>query len=168
MSIDLTNLLQAQLCSLSNPLSETDLRSLALLTSSSLLIDALDLIDKGQVSQITLPNGQHLYQVAGTSGAYSVHPNLPQSPRSLSDSFDQPHHQQLGYCPCPAFSYSVFKADHQVICKHLLAVKLAQHLGAPPLVKKEMGLRWLAAFATGFAVPVQQGGAAGMGGGGGA
>lgn len=48
-------------------------------------------------------------------------------------------------------------------CKHLLAVKIAQHLDTP-LVRKEMGLRWIAAFATGFAptpATATAGGAAG-------
>ena len=47
MSSALARLLAGQIAALSNPLSENDLRSLALLTSPSILLDALDLVDKG-------------------------------------------------------------------------------------------------------------------------
>ncbi|GAA5902114.1 hypothetical protein JCM5296_006607 [Sporobolomyces johnsonii] len=127
----LAQLLNGQLASLSSPLSDSDFRALALIVGSSMLLDALDLIDKDEVARISPPNGRPIYQVTGSSQAYTVHPELVG-----------------GYCPCPAFSHRVMAKENQVICKHLLACRIADRLDA--WKDKKVGLKWVAGLATKF------------------
>ncbi|CEQ41335.1 SPOSA6832_03027, partial [Sporobolomyces salmonicolor] len=132
----LAQLLNGQLASLSSPLSDGDFRALALIVGSSMLLEALDLIDKDEVARISPPNGRPLYRVAGSSQSYTVHPELVG-----------------GYCPCPAFLYGVVATEHQAIpnttqCKHLLACQIADRLDA--WKDQDVGLKWIAGLATKF------------------
>ncbi|KAL8280775.1 hypothetical protein RQP46_006779 [Phenoliferia psychrophenolica] len=123
---------QLDALSSSTPPTDEQLRALALLVGSTTLLAALDLIDQSQVAKITLPNGRALYQVAGSIGQYTVHPDV-----------------RGGYCPCPAFSQLVLCNQSHFICKHLLAVVLADRLGLFNL--KSMGLSWLQSLSLKFA-----------------
>ncbi|KAI5454631.1 Zinc finger SWIM domain-containing protein 7 [Naganishia albida] len=82
----------------------------------TMLVAALQLLDKGSVAQIELPGGRFIYQVSSTSGTpYTVYP--------AALSIASP------YCPCMAFTTSVLLAAEQLMCKHLLATRLAMALG---------------------------------------
>lgn len=72
------------------------------------LLPALDLVDQRNVSLITSPSGRSIYQVIGSSG----------TPYTC---FTTSH-----YCSCPAYKYAVLLKDDHVMCKHVLAIKLAQ------------------------------------------
>ncbi|BGP25492.1 zinc finger, SWIM-type protein [Rhodotorula toruloides] len=134
----LEQLLNGHIAWLEPPFSDDDLRTLALLVGPSTLLNALDLVDRDQVARITPPNGRRLYQVASSSGglAYTVFPEIVG-----------------GYCPCPAFSNGVIARQSQgnpVICKHLLACRLADRLGSSGWKDKHVSLKWVAGLATKF------------------
>ncbi|GAA6002884.1 uncharacterized protein JCM10292_001355 [Rhodotorula paludigena] len=137
----LESLVHGQLAHLSVPLSDDHLRSLALVVGPTMLVDALDLVDKDQVARITPPSGRPIYQVASSSGGppYTLFPNLDGG----------------GHCPCPAFSYGVVAQGNQVICKHLLACRLADVLADHGGWKdKRVSLKWVAGLATRFGTAV--------------
>ncbi|TNY18465.1 hypothetical protein DMC30DRAFT_52452 [Rhodotorula diobovata] len=136
-------LVNGALAALSPPVSDAHLRTLALVVGPSMLTDALDLIDKHLVARITPPAGRPVYQVASSSPAgaggdsYTLYPDLPGG----------------GYCPCAFFSSSVLPANGTaVICKHLLACRIADRLDA--WTDKRVGLKWVAGFATRFGAAV--------------
>ncbi|GAA5989704.1 hypothetical protein JCM11641_002177 [Rhodosporidiobolus odoratus] len=110
--------------SLSPPLSDSALHSLALLLGPNLLLDALDLIDRDQLSRLTPPSATALYQVSSSShSSYTVYPHAHLSSNAAVGG---------AYCPCPAFSRAMFAPrGAPVICKHLLAVLLSLRLSSP-------------------------------------
>ncbi|GAA5915127.1 hypothetical protein JCM8208_002635 [Rhodotorula glutinis] len=156
-------LLDGALSSLAPPLLDSHLSTLALVVGPTMLLDALDLVDKRSVARITTPAGAPVYQVAASSssaapgGSYTVYLDLLGG----------------GYCPCAFFSSAVLAPGATaVICKHLLACRIADRLDA--WHDKRVGLKWVAGFATRFgaatpeAAPAGAGSAqAGAGGGGG-
>ncbi|KIJ49557.1 hypothetical protein M422DRAFT_204963 [Sphaerobolus stellatus SS14] len=97
------------------PLSDDSLQALRSLLPDSLIVAALDLIDRAQVLKYNTPWGRHFYKVTGSTQNYSVNVDLP-CPVPV-------------YCSCPAFSYNVLISDNQAMCKHVLAVQLARRLG---------------------------------------
>ncbi|KAH8090753.1 hypothetical protein HD553DRAFT_14787 [Filobasidium floriforme] len=81
-----------------------------------MLMPALTLVDRGDVNKISLPNGRQLYRVTGTKGkSYTVYPADVR--------------QANAYCPCAAFTYSCLVAEQQLMCKHVLAVRIAEKTG---------------------------------------
>ncbi|XP_061197028.1 zinc finger SWIM domain-containing protein 7-like [Saccostrea echinata] len=72
------------------------------------LLPALDIIDHRNVTTISCPSGRKVYQVLGTSGTPYI--------CLLSST----------YCSCPAYRYSVLLKDDHIMCKHVLAIKLAE------------------------------------------
>ncbi|KAI0074692.1 hypothetical protein K474DRAFT_1601077 [Panus rudis PR-1116 ss-1] len=57
--------------------------------------------------------GHAQYQVLGSTATYSVFPGEGITP---------------AYCTCPAFAYSVMLSKSEIMCKHLLATKVALRL----------------------------------------
>ncbi|KAH9892791.1 hypothetical protein C8Q73DRAFT_73117 [Cubamyces lactineus] len=84
----------------------------------TLLLGALDLIDRDSVIVYRPPWGRPQYEVLGSTSSYSVFPGLP-SPKGPA----------LAYCTCPAYTYSVLLSETQLMCKHVLATILARRLG---------------------------------------
>lgn len=72
------------------------------------LLPALDIVDNRNVTTISCPSGRKVYQVIGTSGTPYI--CLPSG----------------SYCSCPAYRYSVLLKDDHLMCKHVLAIKLAE------------------------------------------
>ncbi|GAA5883659.1 hypothetical protein JCM3774_003081 [Rhodotorula dairenensis] len=132
-------LLNGLVAALTAPLADDSLHALALVVGPAMLLEALHLLDKDQVARIVPPNGRPLYQVASSSGAqpYTVFPEVPPG---------------TGYCPCPAYSFGVLAKGNQVTCKHLLACRIADRIGAWEY--KRVGLGWLAGWATKFGAAV--------------
>ncbi|GAA5936309.1 hypothetical protein JCM3775_006460 [Rhodotorula graminis] len=154
------HLLDGALAALGPPppplLDSTHLSTLALIVGPTMLLDALDLVDKRSVARIHTPSGATLYQVAASShsaapgGSYTLYLDVPRG----------------GYCPCPFFSSAVLApAATALICKHLLACRIADRLDA--WHDKRVGLKWVAGFATRFGAAVPAGGTAAAAGGGG-
>ncbi|KAK3871945.1 hypothetical protein Pcinc_022943 [Petrolisthes cinctipes] len=94
----------------SGTISPEVLRSLNLVHSHS-LTNALDLIDGNKVTKVVSTSGRWVYQVIGSSGTPYVC-----FPHSV-------------FCQCPAFKFSVLKKRESVICKHVLAARLATAMG---------------------------------------
>ncbi|KAI0066132.1 hypothetical protein BV25DRAFT_1504144 [Artomyces pyxidatus] len=96
--------------------SEEAVQRLSFFFPRSLLLAALDLIDRACVVKYVSPWGRPYFQVIGSTGTYTVFPQLPLSSRAPA------------FCSCPAFSYSVLITDSQLMCKHVLATCLAERL----------------------------------------
>jgi len=75
------------------------------------LLHALDLIDQKNVIKLTTPSGRSLYQVVGSSN--QVYNCL------ITGEF----------CTCPSYTFTVLVKMESLMCKHLLAVHLAEALG---------------------------------------
>ncbi|KAH8119556.1 hypothetical protein DFH11DRAFT_1849314 [Phellopilus nigrolimitatus] len=98
----------------SNDLSEDSIQKLRHFFPDNLLLAALDLIDRERVMRLKTQWGRSFYEVHGSTSAYTVQPDLPS--------------HMPAYCSCPSFAFSVLLSEDQLMCKHLLAVKLAQRL----------------------------------------
>jgi len=72
------------------------------------LLSALQLVDKLAVTLIESPSGRKLYQVIGASG-------------TLYTCFNN-----LKYCSCPAYHFSVLRKEDHLMCKHVLAIRLSE------------------------------------------
>lgn len=77
------------------------------------LLHALDLIDRHSVTHVTCPAGRELFRVKGASGRRWYLCLLPPA----------------GYCSCPAHVYTVLVKEEVTMCKHMLAVRMAQAMG---------------------------------------
>ncbi|KAH8119572.1 Alpha/Beta hydrolase protein [Phellopilus nigrolimitatus] len=137
----ITNLLKRVNQRKSRTVFEDSIQKLRHFFPDNLLLAALDLIDRerGQyqfsVFQTDIENhesnsnyvsgintvmhlktqwGHSFYEVHGSTSAYTVQPDL------------LPH--KPAYCSCPSFAFSVILSEDQLMCKHLLAVQLAQRL----------------------------------------
>lgn len=135
---------------------EEGLEKLRFLFSDTLLLAALDLVDRENgeppgihirirrvheaypVIKYKTPWGGIQYEVYGSTANYTVFPGLP----GLSPDAPAAH-----YCTCPAFAYSVLLSQNQIMvivfppfptpltgmliflqCKHLLATMVAEKL----------------------------------------
>lgn len=75
------------------------------------LLHALDLVDQKNVTKLTTPSGRVLYQVLGSSN--HIYNCL------ITGDF----------CTCPSYTFTVLVKMESLMCKHLLAVHLAEALG---------------------------------------
>ncbi|KZO98891.1 hypothetical protein CALVIDRAFT_534986 [Calocera viscosa TUFC12733] len=64
-----------------------------------------------------MPYGRQFYRVHGGKDADDVYTVHSQLMSTFSPS-----------CTCPAFAYSVLLSETQLMCKHVLAVRLAERL----------------------------------------
>ncbi|KAJ7462238.1 hypothetical protein B0H11DRAFT_101021 [Mycena galericulata] len=96
------------------PVSDHTLLNLQAVLPRNLVIAALDLIDRENVLRCIGPAREH-YQVLGSTAIYSVFVDLP-GPIST-------------YCTCPAFSFLVLSPETYIMCKHVLATRLAIRMG---------------------------------------
>ncbi|KAF9054990.1 hypothetical protein BDZ89DRAFT_937759, partial [Hymenopellis radicata] len=83
----------------------------------NLILAAFDIIDREHAMKYETPSGYTYYEVVGSSGTYTVTLGMNNSPTR-------------NFCPCPAYSYAVLIAKTHIMCKHILAVKLASRLSA--------------------------------------
>ncbi|KAL1942031.1 hypothetical protein VTO73DRAFT_6561 [Trametes versicolor] len=83
----------------------------------TLLLGALDLIDRDSVIVYNTPWGRSQYEILGSTATYAVFPGLPSGGGHT-----------LAYCTCPAYAYSVLLSETQLMCKHVLATLLARRL----------------------------------------
>ncbi|XP_028400597.1 zinc finger SWIM domain-containing protein 7-like [Dendronephthya gigantea] len=72
---------------------------------------ALSLVDQNCITKVSSPSGRELFQVEGSSGR--IYNCLMSSE----------------YCTCPSYTYYVLMKDEILMCKHILAVYIAQNLG---------------------------------------
>ncbi|KAJ7346563.1 hypothetical protein DFH08DRAFT_699986 [Mycena albidolilacea] len=80
----------------------------------SLALAALDLVDRGNVLKCIGP-AQHHYNVLGSTATHRVFLNMPGP--------------MPAYCTCPAFAYLVLSSESYLMCKHVLAARLADQMG---------------------------------------
>ncbi|TDL24256.1 hypothetical protein BD410DRAFT_767446 [Rickenella mellea] len=80
----------------------------------TLIIAALDLVDRERVIKLQSSWGRTFFEVLGSTGSYTVHPLLPSATPV--------------YCNCPSFTVSVLLSEDLLMCKHVLAVHVAQRL----------------------------------------
>lgn len=70
----------------------------------TLLLGALDLIDRDSVIVYNTPWGRSQYEVLGSTATYAVFPGLPSGGGHT-----------LAYCTCPAYAYSVLLSETQLM-----------------------------------------------------
>ncbi|KAI0043665.1 hypothetical protein FA95DRAFT_1563089 [Auriscalpium vulgare] len=97
-------------------LSDEAIEQLSHFFPDTLLLSALDLIDRECVIKYLPPWGRPHFHVLGSTGTYTVYPSLPLAPHAPA------------FCSCPAFSYAVLISGSQLMCKHVLAARLAERL----------------------------------------
>ncbi|KAJ3527783.1 hypothetical protein NM688_g8082 [Phlebia brevispora] len=84
----------------------------------NLLLAALDLIDRDSVIKFLVPWGHVQYQVLGASATYTVFPG----------NYSKTVHTIPPYCTCASFAFSALISDSQYMCKHILAVTIAERM----------------------------------------
>ncbi|KAG7098851.1 hypothetical protein E1B28_000754 [Marasmius oreades] len=97
------------------PLPEDFIHALHSFFPDSLILAALDLIDRQCVIKNISPWGHIQFDVLGSTATYTVLVNLSVTPVSA-------------YCTCPAFVFAVLISQSHIMCKHILAARLAQKL----------------------------------------
>eukprot|EP01119_Soliformovum_irregulare_P019025 TRINITY_DN5950_c0_g1_i1.p1 TRINITY_DN5950_c0_g1~~TRINITY_DN5950_c0_g1_i1.p1 ORF type:complete len:102 (+),score=4.68 TRINITY_DN5950_c0_g1_i1:294-599(+) len=75
-----------------------------------MLLISLDFLDRDCVSKVISPSGRSFFEVESF--------NAQKSYQVLTQ-----------YCSCEGYSYKVRDSDGPILCKHQLAVKLAEALG---------------------------------------
>lgn len=95
--------------------SEELVRKLHCIIPENVILAALDLIDCECVIKYTSPQGYPQYEVLGSTATYSVFLDMALAPMPI-------------YCTCPAFSYVVLGSKSHIMCKHILATRLANKL----------------------------------------
>ncbi|KAI0355708.1 hypothetical protein OH77DRAFT_1454232 [Trametes cingulata] len=116
-SRELTALLHKVIKELSPETLDDTLEKLRFFFPETLLLGALDLIDRDSVIVYKTPWGRAQYEVLGSTATYAVFPGLPSAKGHA-----------LAYCTCPAYAYSVLLSETQLMCKHVLATLLARRL----------------------------------------
>jgi len=96
-------------------LTDEALLKLQVLFPDTLILAALDLIDRGNIIKYSTSWGYCEYEVVGSTATYSVLLNLP--------LILIPYH-----CTCPAFTSAVLESETYIMCKHVLAARLAQKM----------------------------------------
>lgn len=97
------------------PLQDGVLQGLRHLVPDTLIIGAFTLIDSNRISLYVSENGRRHYLVEGSgSSLYTVYPDLEAS--------------ALPLCTCYAFLHGVLASQNYLLCKHILAVKLATRM----------------------------------------
>eukprot|EP01116_Phalansterium_solitarium_P008912 TRINITY_DN22883_c0_g1_i1.p1 TRINITY_DN22883_c0_g1~~TRINITY_DN22883_c0_g1_i1.p1 ORF type:complete len:163 (-),score=19.29 TRINITY_DN22883_c0_g1_i1:120-608(-) len=105
-------------------LSETSVRCLAVIFDEATLLNALDLVDRDCVSKYLTPSGRYFFQVTSQTRH-----------RDVYRCFEH-------YCPCYVFQNEVLRSTTDdrgknalLMCKHQLAIRLADALGKCKLVE---------------------------------
>jgi len=99
-----------------NELTYDSLMRLQIIFPESLIIAALDLIDRGSVIRHITPWNHTEYEVLGSTATYTILLDLDTAPK-------------IPYsCTCPSFIYAVLLSETHIMCKHLLATFLARKL----------------------------------------
>ncbi|KAJ3478690.1 hypothetical protein NLI96_g9594 [Meripilus lineatus] len=87
----------------------------------SLLLAALDMIDRENIIKFTTPWGYSQYQAFGSTATYNVFPRVTSGSRKTEP-----------YCTCPSFAFSVMLSKSEYMCKHILAVMISSKLSKCP------------------------------------
>ncbi|KAG1732232.1 uncharacterized protein EDB91DRAFT_1058191 [Suillus paluster] len=98
-------------------LVEEGIEMLRAVLPDATIIAALDIIDHDGVVKYKTSWGRHHYEVLGTTSTYTVFPHLHTASAAVSS-----------YCTCPSFAYAVLISENHLMCKHVLAVCLADRL----------------------------------------
>ncbi|OJT06964.1 Zinc finger SWIM domain-containing protein 7 [Trametes pubescens] len=90
---------------------DDSLEKLRFFFPETLLLGALDLIDRDSVIVYNTPWGRPQYEVLGSTATYAVFPGLPSGGGHT-----------LAYCTCPAYAYSVLLSETQLMVRTALMV----------------------------------------------
>ncbi|KAG2150570.1 hypothetical protein DEU56DRAFT_35792 [Suillus clintonianus] len=96
---------------------EEGIEMLRAVLPDAMIVAALDIIDREGVMKYKTSWGRHHYEVLGTTSTYTVFPHLDAGSAAVSS-----------YCTCPSFAYAVLISENHLMCKHVLAVCLADRL----------------------------------------
>jgi len=112
----LGHVVQAVVSAIDEDSLEEGIDKLRALFPDTTLLAALDLVDRESVLKYRTPWGRCYYEVLGSTATYSIFPRLGWSPHTSC------------YCTCPAFAFAVLMSESHLMCKHVLAVRLAEQL----------------------------------------
>ncbi|RDB25134.1 Zinc finger SWIM domain-containing protein 7 [Hypsizygus marmoreus] len=98
-----------------NELTDDIIQKLYSVFPESVVLGALDLIDRENVIKYTTPYSYPQYEVMGSKETHQVFLDMEVSPLPF-------------YCSCPAFAYAVLSSGSHMMCKHILASRLANKL----------------------------------------
>ncbi|KAF9227410.1 hypothetical protein BS17DRAFT_464135 [Gyrodon lividus] len=110
------HIVQAVISSIQEDSFEEGIDKLRALFPDTMIVAALDLVDRDNVLKYRTPWGRCHYEVLGSTAAYSIFPRLGCSTNVSS------------YCTCPSFAFAVLMSESHLMCKHVLAVCLAEQL----------------------------------------
>ncbi|KAJ4468134.1 hypothetical protein J3R30DRAFT_1677680 [Lentinula aciculospora] len=110
-------------------LTEESLHKLHDLFPDALILAALDLVDQRKITVNVTTWGLVEYEVLGSTATHLVYTGIQ---KTLMSS----------YCTCPAFNFTVLETGRSIMCKHVLATRLAIRLGL--CVKQHISLDYLA------------------------
>ncbi|KAF5380577.1 hypothetical protein D9615_004651 [Tricholomella constricta] len=94
----------------------------------TIVTGALDLIDRENVIKYIIPHSYPQYQVLGSTDIYTVLLDMTISTTPF-------------FCSCPAFAYAVLSSGSHMMCKHVLAARLANKLSlfiARPMTPEDL------------------------------
>ncbi|CDZ98683.1 Zinc finger, SWIM-type [Phaffia rhodozyma] len=126
-------------------LRDDEILKLAFFLPDETVLEALKIVDLGQVETISARDGRTIYAVKGSSRSYYIYSKPFVTPRSHSPTQTDTGARTRAYCSCPAFGYAMFlssgtssssslssekqrEGEDQYQgswCKHLLATRLA-------------------------------------------
>ncbi|KNZ75047.1 Zinc finger SWIM domain-containing protein 7, partial [Termitomyces sp. J132] len=96
--------------------SDQDILKLHAVVPETIVTGAFNLLDHANVIKYSNPLTYPRYEVLGSTDIYTVFLDMTVSPIPF-------------YCSCPAFSYAVLSSGSHMMCKHVLATRLANKLG---------------------------------------
>ncbi|XP_067937425.1 zinc finger SWIM domain-containing protein 7-like [Watersipora subatra] len=110
-----TDVLLAELCSTVKHAATHSSDYMDALSSLNILfpgitVGALDILDQGHIVKLQTLTGRHIFQVSSPSGLFHCFDVEPLS------------------CYCTEFKANISRMTSSIMCKHLLAIRLAQHL----------------------------------------
>lgn len=96
-------------------LSDQSIAKLNSIFPETLVVAALDLVDRENIIKYVVSWRQSEYEVLGSTTTYNVLLDLTTAPVPY-------------FCSCPAFAYAVLLCRTHLMCKHVLATRLAVKL----------------------------------------
>ncbi|KAH9462197.1 hypothetical protein H4Q26_016891 [Puccinia striiformis f. sp. tritici PST-130] len=96
----------------STELTDQQIHALHIIVGPEILLAALKLLDLRAVKKLVLESGQAMYEIQGNEAVYHVQLGLRHS------------------CTCQTFIDGVMIKARQLVCAHLLAVRIGVRLGS--------------------------------------
>ncbi|KAG1894503.1 uncharacterized protein F5891DRAFT_961460, partial [Suillus fuscotomentosus] len=94
---------------------EEGIEMLRTLLPDTMIIAALDIIDREGVVKYKTSWGRHHYEVMGTTSTYTVFPHLDVASTAVSS-----------YCTCPSFAFAVLISENHLMVRTYISMVIAE------------------------------------------